>query len=84
MELDQIETPSKPLKKKNYSLGIILLISLAGLVYYFSDDLLNSIKPKPPMDTNFGPYVDFAENFVIAFNNISYVNQARKGPPWRI
>ena len=77
MELDQIEitTTTKP-KKKSYVFPIVTAIVIVGAGYIFVKNfhaLFHNNQPKA--DTNYAPYVDFAENFVIAFNNISYVNQ---------
>jgi hypothetical protein len=76
MELDEIEQTAKPAKGNHYILPIATLAIILGAGYFFLKDFQffpHSNPAKP--DNNYAPYVDFAENFVIAFNNISYVNQ---------
>ena len=75
MELDHIETTSKASKGNNYLLPVVAIIVVLGVRLYFIKHFRGMSDSKPVVDTNYSPYVDFAENFVIAFNNISYVNQ---------
>jgi hypothetical protein len=77
MELEDIQTTGR--KSKGFSLfwpSVILIVLLGSGYFLFKTfHALNLSSPKAQTDTNFASYVDFAENFTIAFNNISYVNQ---------
>ena len=74
MELDQIETTTKASKGNNFVLPLVIVIVLCGAAYFFVKVFRGFSQPTQKVDTNYAPYVDYAENFVIAFNNISYVN----------
>lgn len=77
MELPEIETTTQKTKGKTFVLPAVALIAILGASYLIFKGIhaLSYSSPKTQTDTNFASYVDFAENFVIAFNNISYVNQ---------
>jgi hypothetical protein len=81
MELPEVNTTSAKSTGNSYVLPLVAVIVLAGAGYFLARNFHSFIgAPKAQADTNYSPYVDFAENFVIAFNNISYANmdQQRK------
>lgn len=77
MEIDEVVTSNKPTTKNfNFTVWTVTILVTLGAGWFFFKNFHTFFPaPTPKTDTSYAPYVDFAENFVVAFNNISYVNQ---------
>jgi len=77
MELPEVNpSGSKPAGKRwLWPVISVLVLVVGGLFLFKTLHNISFSSSKPQADINYSPYVDFAENFVVAFNNISYENQ---------